>query len=215
MEEYYRKRAPDYEKFYYECEPEIKEANMYTAILLKKYLANRSVLEIACGTGYWTRYLSQTAKRIVTIDLLPETLYFAKQKQYDCTVSFVITDAYNLSFPDNSFDGGLANFWFSHIPKERIDSFLSNLHRTLQPKSRVFLADNNPHNLPDGRLVSFPDDNNTYRLRTVADGSEHYVLKNYFTVKELISIFSKHVENFDESNIYFDDYFWRLAYELK
>ncbi|NHK31089.1 MAG: class I SAM-dependent methyltransferase [Asgard group archaeon] len=215
MEEYYRKWAPDYEKFYYECEPEIKEANMYTANLLKNYLANRFVLEIACGTGYWTRYLSQTAKQIIAVDLLPETLYFAKKKQYACSVSFVIADAYNLSFPDNSFNGGLANFWFSHIPKDRIDLFLSNFHRTLKPKSQVFLSDNNPQNLPDGRLISFPNDNNTYRLRTVGDGSEHYVLKNYYSIDELTTIFSKHVKDFNESNIYFDEYFWRVAYVLK
>ncbi len=215
MEEYYRKRAPDYEKIYYNCEPEIKLANIYTAKLLQDYLSHRSVLEIACGTGYWTQFLSTTSKDITATDINKEVLDLAKQKTYKCPVSFQIMDAYKLAFEDNRFSAGLANFWFSHIPKDRIDLFLTGFHRTLRSNSRVFLANNNPQFLPDGRLVSFPKDENTYRLRTVSDGSEHYVLKNYYSVNELITIFSKHVENFNESNIYFDDYFWRVAYELK
>ncbi len=214
MEEYYRKRAPNYEKFYHECESKIKQANLFTVQLLKEFLMKKSVLELACGTGYWTQFLSQTAKGIIATDLLPETIFYAKQKNYVSPVTFVIADAYNLPFSNNSFDGGLANFWFSHIPKDRIDSFLINFHRTLKSKSRVFLADNNPQLLPDGRLISFPNDNNTYRHRTVSDGSEHYVLKNYYTKDDLISIFSKHIENFNESNVYIDDYFWRVAYEI-
>ncbi|HUU77483.1 MAG TPA: methyltransferase domain-containing protein [candidate division Zixibacteria bacterium] len=214
MEEYYRKWAPDYERFYYECEPAIKQGNKKTAELLTNFLDNRSVLEIACGTGYWTKILSSVAKQIVATDILPEVLYFAKQKKYSCPVLFTIVDAYNLHSFKQTFDGGLANFWFSHIPKDRIDSFLEGFHRALQPKSYVFICDNNPKFLPDGRLISFPNDPNTYRLRTTSDNSEHYVLKNYYTTKDLISIFSKHVKNFDESNIKIDEYFWRVAYKL-
>ncbi|HUT80471.1 MAG TPA: class I SAM-dependent methyltransferase [Candidatus Bathyarchaeia archaeon] len=214
MKEYYRKWAPDYEKFYYNCSPEIKQGNDFSAKLLQEYLSGRSVLEIACGTGYWTRILSKVAKNIIATDVLPEVLLFAKEKQYDCPVSFIINDAYDLSLFKNTFDGGLANFWFSHIPKERIDFFLTNFHHILQPKSRVFMTDNNPLHLPDGQLFSFPEDPNTYRLRTVSDGSEHYVLKNYYTIDDLVTIFSKHIKNFKKSNIYYDEYFWRLTYEL-
>ncbi|NHJ49566.1 MAG: class I SAM-dependent methyltransferase [Asgard group archaeon] len=214
MEEYYRKRAPDYERFYYECEPELKQGNQYTAELLMEHLRNRNVLEIACGTGYWTRILSSTAKQIVGVDILPETLAYAEEKKYKCNVLFVIADAYNLPFLDNTFDGGLANFWFSHIPKDQINTFLTHFHQKLKSKSRVFLSDNNPQNLPDGKLVTLPNDNNTYRVRTVADGSIHHVLKNYFTIDDLVAIFSKHVKNFDESNVYYDKNFWRVAYEL-
>lgn len=207
MEEYYHKRAPDYERFYYECEPAIKQGNEKTANLLKKFLNSKSVLEIACGTGYWTKILSSFAKQIIATDILPEVLHFAKQKKYGCPVLFTIADAYNLPAFEQSFDGGLANFWFSHIPKDCIDSFLDGFHRALRPNSHVFLCDNNPQFLPDGKLFSFPNNANTYRLRTTSDDSEHYVLKNYYTVKDLISIFSKHVKNFDESNIQFDEYF--------
>ncbi|NHJ84105.1 MAG: class I SAM-dependent methyltransferase [Asgard group archaeon] len=215
MEEYYRKWAPDYEKFYYTCSPELKKGNELTAKLMKDHLRGRSVLEVACGTGYWTKILSSVAKEIIATDLLPEVLYYAKLKQYDCSVSFLIADAYNLSLPNYSFSGGLANFWFSHIPKERINFFLSDFHKRLQSKSTVFITDNNPQHLPDGRLFSFPNDANTYRLRTITDGSEHYVLKNYYSKDDLLAIFSKHIENFNDSNIVYDEYFWRVYYTIE
>ena len=214
MEDYYRKWASDYEKFYYTCSSEIKEANIFTSEILQKFLKGKSVLEIACGTGYWTKILSHVALEIIAIDILPEVLKFARIKEYQCSVFFVIADAYNLPIFTQQFDGGLANFWFSHIPKTKIDSFLLGFHKALLPGSTVIISDNNPQHLPDGKLVTFPGDENTYRLCTVKDGSEHYILKNYFSKEDLISIFGNHISNFDESNIYYDEYIWRVVYEI-
>lgn len=214
MEEYYRKRAPDYERFYYECEPVLKEGNQKTADLMQDHLKNRSILEIACGTGYWTRILSLKAKEIIATDILPEVLHLAQEKEYDCPVQFLIADAYDLPKFKKSFNGGLANFWFSHVPKEKIDAFLESFHQALEPNSHIFLSDNNPQFLPDGKLITFPNDPNTYRFRTTQDGSEHYVLKNYYSISDLVTIFSKHAPDFDESNVYYDQYFWRVVYKI-
>ena len=50
-------------------------------------------------------------------------------------------DAYKLAFEENRFNAGLANFWFSHIPKKKINNFLLEFHRVLRPGSRVFITD--------------------------------------------------------------------------
>jgi ubiquinone/menaquinone biosynthesis C-methylase UbiE len=128
-------------------------------------------------------------------------------------VSFCKGDAYSLSFQNGFFNGGLANFWFSHIPKERVQLFLEDFHRLLQEKSKVFMADN-VAGMDEG-LITKEGDSNTYQLRKLRDGSEHLVLKNYFSVDDLISIFGKYAKKLSRENVFYGKYFWYLFYELK
>jgi len=215
MKDYYRKRSEEYEEIYYRNDPKRQEEQRKIADALKKILKGRNVIEIACGTGYWTQFLSETAHSIVATDIVQEVLEIAKRKQYKYPVSFRIEDAYDLSFEKSSFEGGLANLWFSHIPKDRIDSFLKGFHRVLQPMSRVFFADNVYIPGVGGELITKEGDENTYKLRRLKDGSENFILKNYFSVDDLIKIFGKHIEEFNRKNIFYGKCFWYVTYELK
>jgi len=142
-------------------------------------------------------------------------LEIAKRKQYRCSVSFCREDAYHLSFEKSSFDGGLANFWFSHVPRNRIDSFLKSLNNVLRSGSKVFMADNVYVPGLGGKLITKEDDENTYKLRTLKDGSENLILKNYFSVDELIEIFNRYAEEFDRENVFYGDRYWYVIYELR
>jgi ubiquinone/menaquinone biosynthesis C-methylase UbiE len=215
MEEYYRRRAEEYDEIYYRNDPVWQGELNKVAQALKAALRNKKVLEIACGTGYWTRFLSETARSIVATDIAQEMLEIAQRKQYRCPISFRREDAYNLPFEDKSFDGGLANFWLSHVPKSRIDSFLKGFHRVLQSGSKVFMADNVYILGIGGKLVTREGEEDTYKLRGLKDGSEHLVLKNYLSAEELIEIFSKYDRGFSRDNIIYGNYFWYLIYELR
>ena len=57
-------------------------------------------------------------------------------------VEFRQGDAYALDSVPGPFDAGLANFWFSHLPKSRIDEFLTTFHARLVRGAVVFMADN-------------------------------------------------------------------------
>ena len=214
MENYYSRRAEEYEEIYHRDDPVRQEEQKKIENALKETLKGRRVLEIACGTGYWTQFLSETAQSIVAIDIVQEVLEIAKRKQYRCPISFHLEDAYNLSFEDDSFDGGLANFWYSHIPKNRIDSFLKGFHRVLKSRSKVFIADNIYIPGIGGELVKKEGDENTYKLRRLKDGSKNLVLKNYFSTNELVEIFCRHVKGFSRKNIFYGNCFWYITYEL-
>ncbi len=92
MIEYYKKRANEYEIIY--CKPErkiyIEEFKSY----LSNYFMNRNVLELACGTGFWTECISLTAKSIKATDINDSVLEIAKTKNYrsDCKIDFTIMD---------------------------------------------------------------------------------------------------------------------------
>jgi ubiquinone/menaquinone biosynthesis C-methylase UbiE len=163
--EYYRKRAPIYDEVYSRPIKQLQDENRLVASRLQDFLAERDVLELACGTGYWTKILSQTANRITAIDLLDEMLTLAKEKQYSCPVIFQKANVFQLPYEDKIFTGALANFLFSHIRKEEIDGFITGLHRVLRKGSRVLMVDNNYIPNFGGTLITKKGDQNTYKLR--------------------------------------------------
>jgi hypothetical protein len=67
----------------------------------------------------------------------------------------------------------------------------------------------------DEGLITKKGDSNTYQLRRLRDGSEHLVLKSYFSVDDLMRIFGKYAQRFSRKNVFYGKYFWYLLYELK
>src|SRR5580700_3639706 len=93
--DYYAKRAKEYERIYQKPERQADLARLRK--LCAEQLAGQTVLEIACGTGYWTQPVSQTAKSIVATDINDEVLRIARAKKYQCEISFQQADAFNLA----------------------------------------------------------------------------------------------------------------------
>jgi len=214
MIEYYRLRAPEFEEIYHN-EDEIRRDERIGIIkTLKQAFKALIVLEIACGTGYWTRILSSVAKKIVAIDMAPEMLEIARNKKYSCPVEFHMADAYHLPFTSHSYDAGLANFWFSHVPKNKIAAFLESFHQRLKPGGMVLMADDVFQEGVGGKFITIEGDDNTYKLRTLKDDSKHRVLKNYYSKNELISIFGGFVEHFSADNVFHGKRCWYVRYTL-
>jgi len=212
--EYYRERAEEYDEIYEWRDPHRQEEQLLLREAIKESLEGRRVLEVACGTGYWTRILSQTAESIMATDLGQEVMELAKEKKYACPVTFRKEDAYNLSFSNGSYDGGFSFSWFSHIPRKRVDSFLKGFHRVLKAGSRVFMADNAYIPGVGGKLIKLASSEDTYKKRTLKDGREFTIIKNYYSADELKTIFNRHVNGFDLDNIFHGNCFWYVSYEI-
>ncbi|MBD3192801.1 MAG: methyltransferase domain-containing protein [Candidatus Heimdallarchaeota archaeon] len=214
LRKYYEQRAEEYEEIYNRDDPAQQAEKRKLANKLRTFLRDRKVLEVACGTGYWTQFLSETAQSILATDIGEKVIALAKKKSYNCSVSFQIENAYDLTFKSNSFTGAVAIFWFSHMPKERIDAFIKEFHRTLQPGARVFIADNVYVQGLGGQLVTKPNDENTYKHRRLKDKSEFLILKNYFSSDAIVEIFRRHIPSFSKNNVFFGKYYWWVFYEL-
>jgi len=77
--DYYAKRADEYERIYEK--PERQNDLAILKKLFEKTLAGHDVFEIACGTGYWTQIVAQTAKSITATDFNEEVLQIARAKK--------------------------------------------------------------------------------------------------------------------------------------
>jgi demethylmenaquinone methyltransferase/2-methoxy-6-polyprenyl-1,4-benzoquinol methylase len=211
MVKYYKDRAKEYEVIYEWRDPNRQEEQTLLETTLKSVFKGRRVLDIGCGTGYWTQRISKTAESILGIDINNAVLEIARSKEYGCPTEFRVMDAYDMSF-NEKYSGALATFMLSHVLKEDISDWLDHVHSVLESGARVFFGDNTYIEGVGGKLQTKPDDLNTYKLRTLNDGSQHLIVKNYFTLEELVERFSAYSKDFSEKNVFMGKCFWWVSY---
>lgn len=184
MEAYYARRAAEYERIYDKPERQADLARMRTDI--PALFAGKRVLEIACGTGWWTPLIAARAESVVALDFADETLAIAKTKNYPCNnVRFQQGDAYALPAFAKKFNGCYGGFWWSHIPLSRIQSFLTGLVKHLEPGALIAFMDNRYVEGSSTPISRKDAEGNTYQARRLGDGSSHEVLKNFPGSQEL------------------------------
>ncbi len=212
LTDYYSRRASEYEAIYRRDDPVRQAEQRAIASTIQELFHNRRVLEVACGTGFWTEKLVEVAREICAVDASAEVLAVAKAKGLPPDrVRFLQADAYALETVEGTFDSGLANFWFSHIPKARLGEFLDGLHRRLGAGAVVFMADNMLVPGIGGELVTLPGSEDTFKLRELEDGSKHQVLKNYYDAEQLRQMLGPTVADL---KIYIGQCFWWVSYRV-
>jgi SAM-dependent methyltransferase len=213
LERYYDERARIYEDIYRRDDPVRQVELNNIAVYLKEKLLNRQVLEIACGTGFWSEKVADVVSHLTGIDTSNEMLEIARQKRWPTgKVDFLEADAFALEEVNGDFEAALAVFWFSHVPKSRIRLFLDVLHRRIGEGAAVIMADNMFNDGLGGELVRPEESEDTFKLRELPDGSQHLVLKNYYNSEELRNIF---VPEGAELDIHVGKCYWWVSYRVK
>ena len=211
LQSYYARRAHEYERIYHK--PERQQDLVHLKLLLPQLLAGHNVLEIACGTGYWTEHIAKQAASIFATDINEEVIAIAQSKEYPLdNVSFRQTDAYAPAVQQQAFDAGFAGFWWSHVPKQRLSEFLHHFHQRLAPQSLMVFLDNAYVEGSSTPLARYDDAGNSYQLRTLEDGSQHEVLKNFPNEDELKSLLKPLGEELNYQRL---PYYWLISYKLK
>lgn len=183
MQSYYAARAAEYDDIYLkpERQPDLRAIEEW----LPSRFSDAKVLEVACGTGYWTQFIAALAAHIVGVDASAETLQVARRRVPAGKASFLVGDAYQLSPDLGVFNAAFAGFWFSHVPKARRRGFLQGLNALLVDGAKVVLLDNLYVQGSSSPIDETDAHGNTYQLRKLKDGSTHRVLKNFPSETEL------------------------------
>jgi SAM-dependent methyltransferase len=170
---YYRAHASDYDDAYLgkdwdRCIDELPIAG--------------DVLELACGTGHWTRLLAARARSVTAVDAAPEVLALARQRVRRLPVEFIQADVFAWQ-PPRRYDTVFFAFWLTHVPPARFAAFWSMVGMALAPGRRVCFLDESDQERGGERVVS--DQATPAVWRRLRDGSEHRVVKVYYTPAEL------------------------------
>ncbi len=208
--DYYRRRAREYERIYEKPERQADLATLRD--LVSREMTGHQILEIACGTGYWTQVCAPGARSVLGVDLAEETLAIARAKDYPFgKVRFGKGDAYHLEDVPGAFTAGLACFWWSHILRERLPEFLKGWHRRLAAGAQVLLLDNRFVEGSSTPIARGDEQGNTYQSRLLEDGSSHEVLKNFPTPQELLETVHGRSR---EARVTELPYYWSLSYRV-
>jgi ubiquinone/menaquinone biosynthesis C-methylase UbiE len=206
--EYYCKRAAQSDETY--GPPEIQKDFAWITAWLCENVADRDVLELACGTGHWTRIASAWARSIVASDVSWDLVDAARKKIDSRIVDFVVCDAFRLSFRPNTFSCGMLHFLLSHVRRTEVRSFVEMFRRCVKPNGCLLFTDTRWVEGYRRAPVRRDADGNTYDLRNLKDGSQFEILKNYFTRDE----WQEYLGPFGTVHIEELDYVWAIKIEL-
>ena len=141
LETYYARRASEYEQVY--DKPERQHELEWLRERVPQLFRGRTVLEVACGTGYWTQYIATSAKRVYACDINEPVLEIAREKPIPPgKASFFKADAVALDGVPSGCNAAFAGFWWSHVKKSQIAKFAANLGSKLEPGALVLILDN-------------------------------------------------------------------------
>jgi ubiquinone/menaquinone biosynthesis C-methylase UbiE len=211
LKDYYDKRSREYERIY--DKPERQAELAWLRERIPALLAGRDVLEIACGTGYWTQFIAPAARHVHAFDLNESVLEIAAEKPFPAgRVSFSRADALTLEGAADGCDAAFAGFWWSHVKRSALEGFVRALAAKLEPGAVVAILDNSYAEGSSTAISRRDAEGNTYQLRTLANGERHEVLKNFPSALELTEAVRPVAR---EAHLESLTYYWLLVFTLK
>ena len=103
-----------------------------------------NIIELGCGTGYFTKILADKSESIISTDISEEMLSIAREKLKG--FDFQVMDCQNLKFDDGTFDTVFMGLVLLFTQPEKA---LKESRRVLRPGGLLIIAD------PDISFLSF------------------------------------------------------------
>jgi SAM-dependent methyltransferase len=189
--DYYRQRAPEYDDWWFRRAryDRGREANARwfaeageVEAALDRFGPRGRVLELACGTGLWTRRLAESAGRLTAVDGSAEMLALNRARLGGASVAYLHADIFAWE-PTEAYDVCFFGFWLSHVPEQIFEPFWEKVRRALAPEGRVFFVDSaggdsgvdhKPSEAGEGTMV-----------RRLEDGREYQIVKRFYEPEAL------------------------------
>ena len=186
---YYRARATEYDEWFlrqgrYDRGPDHREAWLGEVAVIEAALeqslpSGGVVLELACGTGWWTSRLAARHQRVMAVDASPEVIAINRDRVKSDRVDYVVANVFEWVPPSQAFDAIFFGFWLSHVPSEKFDAFWSTVKTALKPGGKVFFVDSLFEQTSKARDHE-PVDLSGVARRTLNDGRAFRVVKIFY-----------------------------------
>jgi SAM-dependent methyltransferase len=181
--------------------------------LVAEALDGHIVLELACGTGYWTDVLSTSAASVLATDINPEMLALATQRQLPPEiVSWRQADAFALPDDLGEFTAVFIGFWWSHIKRDQQEKFLAQLRSKFGKDTLLVLLDDVYVEGISPTVARTDLEGNTFKIETAPDGERYEIPKTYPSDSSLRTRLAHATREIRITRL---EYFWLLSCRLK
>jgi SAM-dependent methyltransferase len=190
---YYDERASEYEDLWFrrgshDRGPAFNEGWFRETAIVEAaadaFDATGSVLELACGSGLWTRRLASRASRLVAVDSSAAMLQLNRGRFGTPNVTYAQADLFDWK-SEERFDAAFTGFFVSHIPPDRWSGVWEQLSLRLNPGGSLFIVDDvaGPGRPYSGDVVV--DGPSFAHRRRLSDGREFTIVKHFYEPDEL------------------------------
>jgi 2-polyprenyl-3-methyl-5-hydroxy-6-metoxy-1,4-benzoquinol methylase len=172
------------------------------AVALRETFGSRNFdkcLEIGCGTGKNTQWLSTKAKHVTAVDLSEEMLIKAKEKIHCENVQFLQFDIKKeFNFSELKFDMVVISLVLEHI--ENLNEILRKVSQVVVPNAMVYIGELHPFKQYSGTKARFETKEGRHTLTCYTHHVSDFTnsaLQNGF---EILSL-NEYFDDFDKTNV--------------
>jgi SAM-dependent methyltransferase len=180
---------------------------------LAQLVRGQTVLELACGTGYWTEVIAANADKVLATDVLDEMLERARTRRYpEGKVAFRRVDGLDLPDDLGAFSCVFIGFWWSHLKRDEQDALLAQLRARLGHDVTLILLDDAYVEGSSTTIARTDAQGNTYEIVATPDGERFELPKNYPADSALRKRLGGDVREIRIERL---TYYWMLTCRLK
>jgi len=186
---YYRARAGEYDEWWlrrgrYDRGAAFNEAFLADAATVEQALCAHldaarpaRALEMACGTGLFTRHVAPRVGHLTAVDASPEVLAMNRARMADGPpVEYVQADLFAWR-PAARYDFVFMSFWLSHVPDARFAAFWSTVEAAVAPGGVAYVIDSAHEPTSTARDHPVPSPDAGVVLRKLDDGRSFNIVK--------------------------------------
>jgi O-antigen biosynthesis protein len=117
----------------------LEHYHRYAAV--KDIVAQKQVLDLACGEGYGSAFMADFAEMVAGVDISQEAINHASQTYQKSNLIFQQGSATALDLPDKKFDIVVSFETIEHLSEQ--DEMLKEIRRVLRPKGILIISSPN------------------------------------------------------------------------
>jgi GT2 family glycosyltransferase/ubiquinone/menaquinone biosynthesis C-methylase UbiE/glycosyltransferase involved in cell wall biosynthesis len=167
-------------------------------------IVGKNVLDVACGEGYGSALMADTAGYVTGVDISPEAVSHATDNYKKNNLTYLQGSATNLQFSDNSFDVVVSFETIEHLAEQ--EQMIAELRRVLKPEGILILSS------PNRPIYSEEsDEHNEYHVKELDFQELDNLLRQQFPVVEyygqrlVMSSLIQPLDHFPETSVVWSD----------
>lgn len=175
---------------------EIEHYHRYYSV--KNILHGKIVLDAACGTGYGSSIISETADMVYGIDISDEAILYAEEHYSNSKIKYTKGSIEKLEFPDKYFDVVVSFETIEHVDEKSQKVFLDEICRVLKSDGILIMSTPDKKNYTD---LQSGNQTEWHIKEFYAKEFEEFILSKFQYIKwynQYMSETSQIVDNTDE-----------------